>query len=341
MKKTAITRLLMATGQLSWILVFGAPNAASAYSPRMFAANPPTDEIVIIDINDAETYTVFLGSSPIAVVAHPNGSSVWATTTSGTITVIDLITNTISDEIFIGGQLKGIDFAPDGSKLFVVQTDTNSIIVLDPPSLANSRIELQTISIISEPTSIKVHPEGQKAYVLKRKKPGGAFSDEIDIIDTTNNIFIKSVTAGQLSSDIAFTSNGHFAVTSDAGFNCPTSGGYSILYAVTDVVVHIVDLGHGTAGVDISSDDMQAHFGVPCGPSRGILVVDVPAGTVVPPSPLIPELESIGAIKLTPDGSRAYVANRDTATDLASVLMVGLDTPQIEESIPLSVFRLS
>jgi YVTN family beta-propeller protein len=75
--------------------------------------------------------TVTVGSSPLGVAVHPNGSRVYvANNGSGTISVIDTLSNAVVAAPFAGFGLFGIGVTPTGSHVYAASEDQNAVAVL-------------------------------------------------------------------------------------------------------------------------------------------------------------------------------------------------------------------
>jgi YVTN family beta-propeller protein len=63
--------------------------------------------------------TIDVGLAPFGIAVTPDGSNVYVTNLSNTVSVIATATNVVSATISVGNGPVGIAFTPDGSKAYV------------------------------------------------------------------------------------------------------------------------------------------------------------------------------------------------------------------------------
>ena len=264
-RSTIFQSLFVIMGFMLWI------GSALAFAKELRVYARSLTEIVVINpTDDTVVDRIPIPAGPSGIVINPAGTRVYVTTSSGTIAIIDTITNDVLKEAAINnGELAGLAFHPSGTKLYVPQSQTGLVLVLDPDTLG----VLRTIPVGSLPQDVKIHPGGTKAYVPRY------LSSNVDVIDIVNDQFIKSIFAGDLPW-VEFTSDGTRAVVANAGFNCGINGGYTILDSVNDVAVFTTSLGHGTTSVAIDPSNTIAFLGS-CSLPEGTLKVDIASGTIL------------------------------------------------------------
>ena len=69
---------------------------------------------------------------PRFIRIDPSGSTVFATTDAGRLSVVDVAASAEVASLPIGTDLEGVDVRPDGSRVYVVDRGSNSVLVLDP-----------------------------------------------------------------------------------------------------------------------------------------------------------------------------------------------------------------
>lgn len=119
---------------------------------------PPASAVGVTD-------TIPVGINPLGIALTPEGTTAYVPNGgSGTVSVIDLTTRTLSTTIPTGGLPFGIAMSPDGSQVIVadflngtydvIRTSDNTIVTTVP-----------RISLCPNPRSLTYHPSGSPIYV--------------------------------------------------------------------------------------------------------------------------------------------------------------------------------
>jgi len=95
--------------------------------------------------------TIPVGGGAFGVAISPDGSMAYVTNSSGSVSVIDVATNTVTTTIPDGGgnQPLGVSFTPDGTKAFVVNYGAGNVSVIN----TTTQIITSSIGVGSNPTS--------------------------------------------------------------------------------------------------------------------------------------------------------------------------------------------
>ncbi len=116
------------------------------------------------------------GRSPAGLALERNGRRLYAALEGeDAVVAIDLLDGLVVNRLQLAGGDEPVEAAltQDGSSLLVVNSGSNSVSVLDPPSLT----EVRRIPVGSGPQSILVDPNGRRAYVFD------TLSDDISVLD--------------------------------------------------------------------------------------------------------------------------------------------------------------
>jgi YVTN family beta-propeller protein len=101
------------------------------------------------------------------VAVSSDGSKVYiANQSSGTISIIDAATNTVTATISVGGisaDPNGVAITPDGRKVFVAIPAFNTVAVI-----ATGTNTVTMIAVGIEPIDVAVNPDGSKVYASNR-----------------------------------------------------------------------------------------------------------------------------------------------------------------------------
>lgn len=164
--KTTITRIISAFIVSAALLL-----SANWVSPPIRAASLPAE-------------------NPVSL---PSLAAWVANTSDGTVSVIDLAALTEVARIDVGGNPTFLSSSPDGSKMYLVKRDTNSIAVVETTT---GRI-LTTIAVGTGPGRLAVSRDGKRLYVPNEK------SNNISVVDTVSNTVIATIPASSAPISIA------------------------------------------------------------------------------------------------------------------------------------------
>jgi YVTN family beta-propeller protein len=124
------------------------------------------------------------------VAVTPDGSTIYVATGSGTVSVIDRATNTVTVSISISTRsdmLVGLAVTPDGRKVYVANIDSNTVAVIDR---ATNTVNA-TIAVGRAPQGVAVRPDGSTVYVAN-----GA-SNSVSVIATATNTVTATIPVGR------------------------------------------------------------------------------------------------------------------------------------------------
>lgn len=239
---------------------------------------------------------------------------------SGTVSVIDISTNTVVATIYVGGNPIGAAVNPSGtrvyvpdrycSKVSVIETSTNTVIA----------------TIITDPAGsgqvgVVVSPSGSRVYVADFKYD---FST-VSVIDTSTNSVIKKINVGNCPHGVAVNPAGTRVYVANW-----LSGSVSVIDTSTDLVIAtIYDVGDAN-GIVVNPTGTRVY--VTDWLSGALRTIDTSTNTA------IAEVRVGGGptgVAINPAGTHVYVANRyspsvsviDTSTNtiVATVNNVGIE----------------
>jgi YVTN family beta-propeller protein len=166
------------------------PDGTSAY-----VANGSTSGAVYV-INVAKqslTATIKVGSAPFKLAVSPDGAQVYvANNNDGTVSVVDVLTNTVIKTITLAIPAIGVAFEPNGTRAYVTAND--SLYVIDPSSYQ----VLATVPVGVYPVNVTVNPAGTEAFVCNRDSP---FISHINLM---TNQWIENIQVGFGTETVAF-----------------------------------------------------------------------------------------------------------------------------------------
>jgi YVTN family beta-propeller protein len=246
-------------------------------------------------------------AAPFAYVANAGDN---------TVSVIDTATNMVVATIPVGGGPAGVAVVPDGKHVYVTNGSSNTVSVVDTAT----NMVVATIPLGGGPAGVAVTPDGKHVYVAAATAP--LLLGQVSVIDTGSNTVVATVTGvGQNPVEIAITPDGRYAYVT---FRPPqeSGAGVSVIATASNTVVATVGVGFyytGVHGIAITPDGKHAYvsnitaktvMGNPV-PIQEVSVIDTASNTVVASVQgsggqvvLLP-----GGVAVTPDGTRAYVAD--------------------------------
>lgn len=227
----------------------------------------------------------------------------------GDISVIDTETNAKDGgDIPIGGapEIAALAVSPDGSRLFVTNSDTDELSVIDTATRTRAAPDF---AFAGTPFDVAVSPDGSRAWVVLSGGEGA--NGSIAVVDTATNTRARpDIPVGNSPRSIALNRNGTRAYVTNAG----------------DTDVSVINTASGAkAGPDLPMDIESFDFAIKPDGSEGYAVGEQlvaairtltypppPPGppTPMPPPPpptIIPGFFNARTIALSPTADRAYV----------------------------------
>jgi YVTN family beta-propeller protein len=288
------------------------------------------------------------GAVPYAYITNIGNNSV---------SVIDTETDTIKDEVNVGSYPIGVAVTPDGSKVYVANSDLINVSPIDTVSIIDTATNtvIATVPVESHPYGVAVSPDGKKVYVTYRDQ----YITNVSVIDTSTNKVTATIPVGFIAALLAVTPDGKKVyVANDDGndnenivsiidtatykvtrikvgnspFGVAVSSDGKKVYVTNsrDDTVSIIDTTTNTAINTVKVGDAPCHIAInPAGTkvyvinhgSDDISIIDTATNTVT-------DTLNVGmnpsGVSFTPDGKKVYVAN--TESDTVSVINAATNT---------------
>ena len=127
-----------------------------------------------------------------------------------TISVVDASTNKVVEEVKDIEVPEAVDFARDGSRLYITQGPENVLTVLD----RKTQREIKKIPLSGHANDLAVTPDGKWVVVCIGQVPGG-----LDLIDTSSLENVKTIPAETRLHDVVISPDSKFAVTTSPTFS--------------------------------------------------------------------------------------------------------------------------
>ena len=273
-----------------------------------------------------------IAPAAIAYVAHSQSHS---------LSVIDIPADKAVASIEIGNSSvgsstttpsypTGVAVTPDGSRAYVTDAST-SVWVVD----TGSNSVIAKIAAGSNPEAIAITPDGKSAYVTSiicsvPSCPGNPPPlASVEVIDTASNSLTATITIGNLptvqTSGVAISPDGTRAYVTNI------DGQISAIDTASNQVVATIQTAvSDLVGVSISPDGSRL-YAASGGNPPVVDVIDTKTNAVVT-SLALPGFDTPTQIRVTPDGSHAYVTG-----DNGHLLLIDTTNNVTVATLPISV----
>ncbi|MBI1818052.1 MAG: DUF4215 domain-containing protein [Deltaproteobacteria bacterium] len=294
-------------------------------------------------------------------IEAPNTVAAYVTNgQSGTVSVINTMTNSVVATVTVGSNPEGVAVGPNAALVYVanqvsagmsvINTSTNflaatvgfgngSHMVAITPDGARAYVTTTSSGVFVLDTAtngvvattpvfpmydIAITPDGASAYVTE----GTSGFSNVRVVDTASNTVTATIPAGVDVVGIAISPDGSRAYATNAN----AAATVTVIDTGTKSVVGTIPVGVDPLGVAFSPNGAIAY--VANGQSSGtVSVIDTAASTVIA---TIPVGQYPAFVAFTPDGSAAYVTNR--VSDTVSVVDTATNT--VSATIPVGSFPL-
>ena len=129
--------------------------------------------------------TIPVGLYPADVVISPDGARAYVVNeSSGTVSVIDTATNTVTTHIPVPDYPLRAALSPDGAWLYVVSYPNDRVSVID---IATNAV-IADITVSDDPREVTIHPDGTRLYVV--------CANAVKVIDTATTTITATIGVG-------------------------------------------------------------------------------------------------------------------------------------------------
>jgi len=312
----SITVIDAATNEVADTINIGRSTKELAVSPdgeRVYVTNPSDAAVSVID-TDANSViaTIEVGNFPQGLAITPDGSRVYvANQDDDSVSVIDATANTLLDSngdgtpdpaIGVGNGPDPVVVAPDGSRVYVGNSLSNSVSVIDTVS----HLVVGPVEVGNGPGGLAVAPDGSRVYVANLS------DDTVSVIDTATLSLLDSdgdgtpdpaIGVGNAPIALAVTPDGERVYVSN--FFDDT---VSVIDTTTLALLDSDSDGTSDPAIAVGGDSFAVGL-APRGP-------DLSRVTVVPGNPATLYAGTLGAgLFVSTDGGQNWVAASTGLTD--------------------------
>jgi YVTN family beta-propeller protein len=137
--------------------------------------------------------------TPLNLALRPDGKELYvACESSGTVIVVNTLTQQKVAEIAVGGQASDVTFSPDGRRAYASSRLEDSVTVID----VAARKITQKWRVGDEPHGVLTDRGGKFLYVLNTSE------DSVSVVDTANGKTVRRLTASRDPSSLALSPDG-------------------------------------------------------------------------------------------------------------------------------------
>ena len=289
------------------------------------------NNITVIDTETLLPITVINDTSfnePWRMAINASGTKGYVCNSNAcTVSVVDLMTNTVTDVITGFDGPSGFVITPDGNYGYVNNYGAPDCGVGSGNGTTVRVVDLNADTIVGvpivvdlAPAGLAITPDGAFVYVVNYTV-GNPGTGTISKISTSSNTVVATISGLSGPFRIAITPDGKYAYVTNFGSNdfAPFGTTVSVVDLSSDTIVDTVSVGIQPAGLDITPDGRYAYVSnyntLYAGPGftnetpgQGTVnIIDIATNTVLPLT--IPVGQSPNGITITPDGYYAYVTN--------------------------------
>ena len=192
--------------------------------------------------------------------------------------------------------------APDGSRLYVTNSGSNTVAVVDT---ARREVVRSPLSFGVRTSGVAVSPDGSRVYVSNPQ------SNTVAILDTTVDAVTATVAVGTFPRGVVVSPDGATVYVVNE-----LTQTVSVLDTATSTVVATISIPMDALGVAVAVDGLHLYAAGPASPT--VAVVDTVARTVT--TVALPAGRNPVSLATTPDGTSLWVASAGVPTPTLTVI---------------------
>jgi YVTN family beta-propeller protein len=300
---------------LTFALTMTNAHSASAQLCAYFAYMPNTSDgtVSVIDTSDNTVVaTIPVGTSPIGVAAHPDGTFVYVTNEADdTVSVIDTATLTVVTTIPVGEFPNGVAFHPTGTFAYVANwgDDENLSVIL-----TSNHSVYGSVPIPGSPHAVTVSPNGQHVYVTN------VGNNTVAVVDPQSLSVVDTIAVGEFPDSIAMDPQGDLVYVGNHLDNT-----VSVIQRPEHNVIETIPVGNHPHDVAVHPQSTFIYVANDLDHTVSVIERDTWVQKATVP------VTNSQALTVHPEGDRVYVSSATTA----SVVVFDTATNTISDVIPV------
>ncbi len=281
-------------------------------SPVLFVALRDADAVAAVDMGTGEEVArISTGVVPLSVLMTPDERYLFVANTGGVIstdenriTVIETATHQVAAVIEVDIGPLDLTVSADGQLVYVTNSESKSISVIDVASLTRRTRIRVPISGERGPYGVAIHPDGKRLYVTDIN------GNQVLIVDTARRATIGRIDVIEDPRSLVISADGTRLYVSGGDFDDDGDGGISVIDTESESVVTTLRMDGGIFRLALSPDGLRLYATDRA--NAQLVVVDVAQNRVVNSVQVLPEGEETRDLFVSRDGSQIYVANQNS-----------------------------
>jgi len=224
----------------------------------VLATSSGSDVVYAYDKQGKMISTIPVGDTPKGIKAHPDRNLAFvANEASGTVSVIDLDSFTVTKEIEVGQIPHNIRFDSNGNMAYVTLQGEDKVAVIDVKNFEM----IDSISVNELPHNLDLSPDGRYLYT------SNIGTSDVAVIDLQTKEIIKRVKVSAGHHGIDVTNDGKRIYVSGIGSNM-----VNVIDAESLELIKQIEVGQGPHGIRTSYDGSKIYVGITT--TNEILIID-------------------------------------------------------------------
>lgn len=168
------------------------------FNGTLYLSDEIGGKVLVMNTNGTIIEEIQVGSRPQFIELRPDGQLLYVTRLGGPISVVDLEQNVVIKEIDSENMPHHLSFTSDGTRLFVVNPESDSLSVID----SHNHEIIKTIPVGDNPRNVGLNPDETLAYVTNMN------SNTVSIVDAQVFEVVDEIPVGNGPYGIAFSADG-------------------------------------------------------------------------------------------------------------------------------------
>jgi PQQ-dependent catabolism-associated beta-propeller protein len=263
--------------------------------------------------------------------APPPGQLYVSSEQSGTVTVVNLASNTVMTTIPVGKRPRGVQVSPDRKSVYVALSGSTNVgpgvakrdqVVDDKSADGIGVIDAEQNKLVkvlvsgSDPEQFAVSADSKRLYIANED------TGQLSVVDTQTNTLVQSVAIGSEPEGVALSPDGKTAFVASE-----TGNRIDLIDTASNTNVGNIPVGARPRAIAISRDGARAF--VTLEDAGSVVLIDIPRRKVLQTVKLPGDSVRPMGVAIAPDGRAVYVTtgrgkklfalDPETCTDLWSV----------------------
>jgi YVTN family beta-propeller protein len=186
-----IARIELPAAQMATDVALGFEDRRLYVTTAPRPGSPAAGSLVVVDtLANTIVHTLPLAQGARAVTVSRDGQRVFVCRDPATVTIVRATDIAVVGEIPVGGQPSDALLTPDQSALYIANSESNNVSVIDMVKLTPA-----TIAVGTRPVHLAVSPDGRQIFVANNG------SNSLSVIDTASRMVTETLTVDVPTAD--------------------------------------------------------------------------------------------------------------------------------------------